>query len=133
MKRAARTALRAEGMPAGAELSVLVTDDEEIGRLNREYRGIAAPTDVLAFPQPQVAGEPGPRLLGDVVISAAAARRQARERHRALDEEMGLLVIHGVLHLAGWRDDTDEQRTRMLRRGREIWRLVQGGGVERER
>jgi len=120
-------------MPAGAELSVLVTDDEEIGRLNREYRGIAAPTDVLAFPKPQVAGEPGPRLLGDVVISAAAARRQARERHRALDEEMGLLVIHGVLHLAGWRDDTDEQRTRMLRRGREIWRLVQGGGVERER
>lgn len=120
---------------------MLVTDDEEIRELNRRFRGVDAPTDVLAFPQQPPSGAPGqpaaqplqawdgsgacgPHLLGDVVISALRARHQARERHISFDQEMGLLVIHGVLHLAGWCDDSDAEKRRMLRRGRAIWRLV---------
>jgi probable rRNA maturation factor len=138
LRRAARAALRAEGLPSTAELSVLVTDDEEVRELNRDYRGVDAPTDVLAFPQqpptgrPSAGGEPrfdtaegdAPHLLGDVVVAAPTARCQARERRRAFGEEMALLVIHGVLHLAGWRDETAAQKRRMLRRGRDIWRLA---------
>ena len=131
LRRAARAALRAEGAPAAAEVSVLVTDDDEVRRLNRDYRGVDAATDVLAFPQEQAPGEPGPRLLGDVVVSAPTARRQARARRRAADEEMELLVIHGVLHLTGWRDDTEQERRRMLRRAREIQRLARAAGGER--
>ena len=147
LRRAARAALRAEGLPSAAELSVLVTDDEEVRRLNRDYRGVDAPTDVLAFPQqPPTRRPPGggaapfdadagdaPHLLGDVVIAAPTARRQARERRRAFGEEMALLVIHGVLHLAGWRDESEAEKRRMLRRGREIWRLAPGTPASRAR
>ena len=132
---------------------MLVTDDEEVRRLNRDYRGVDAPTDVLAFPQeappeprrprgramapPSVCPPQRPReaaapyLLGDVVISEPSARRQARERHSSLDRELELLVIHGILHLAGWRDDTGQQRRRMFRRAREIQRLAQVGEPRR--
>jgi len=145
LRRAARAALRAENLPPGAEVSLLVTDDEEIRRLNRDYRGVDAATDVLAFPQDtprrsvssplRVArsgsqasrNEPQPPcLLGDVVVSAETARRQARARRHSLHQEMQLLVIHGILHLTGWRDDADEEKRRMLRRAREILRRAQG-------
>lgn len=131
LRRVARIALRAEGLPPTVELSLLVTDDEEICELNRVYRGIAAPTDVLSFAQDEtLAAGPaeGPRLLGDIVISAATAARQARARHRAVLEEMELLVIHGVLHLTGWCDDSDDEKRRILQRGREIWRLARTAG-----
>ncbi|HUT74234.1 MAG TPA: rRNA maturation RNase YbeY [Armatimonadota bacterium] len=122
LRRAARAALVAEGLPSAVEVSVLVTDDQEMRQLNRDYRRLDATTDVLAFPQQQCPDEPGPHLLGDIVISAPAAQRQARARHITCDREMALLAIHGVLHLAGWRDDTDDERRRMLGRGRDIWR-----------
>ena len=158
LRRAARAALRAEGVPPAAEVSVLVTDDEEIRRLNRDYRAVHSTTDVLAFPQDRAAHRPRPErerdrimrarnrggrvaracrgqgpghceppLLGDVVISAPTARRQARQRHRSLDDEMQLLLIHGILHLTGWRDDTETERQRMLRRARVIQRLAEVG------
>ena len=133
LRRAAQAALRAEGAPAAAEVSVLVTDDEEIRRLNRDYRGVDAATDVLAFPQDQAPAEGGwaseggaPTLLGDVVVSVETARRQARERRRSFEDEMELLLIHGILHLTGWRDDTDAERRRMLRRARALQRRVRG-------
>lgn len=128
LRRAARAALAAEGLPCAVEVSVLVTDDQEMRQLNRDYRRLDATTDVLAFPQQQSPDEPGPRLLGDIVISAPAAQRQARARRIACDREMALLAIHGVLHLAGWRDDTDDERRRMLRRGGDIWRSAQPRG-----
>jgi probable rRNA maturation factor len=144
LRRAVRAALRAEGVTA-AEVSVLVSDDAEIRRLNRRYRGVDAATDVLAFPQDDLpaagaggraarAASPGraqpaasacePRLLGDVAISAETARRQARERRTSFDAEMQLLAIHGVLHLTGWLDETDAQRRGMLRRARGIQRAA---------
>jgi probable rRNA maturation factor len=129
VRLAARAALREEEIPRSAELSILIADDEEVRRLNREYRGVDAPTDVLAFPQADAPGTAGPRLLGDVVISAETARRQARERHAAYDDELALLAVHGTLHLTGWRDDTEEERQRMLRRGGGIWRRAKNASA----
>ena len=129
LRRAVRAALRAEAA-AGAEVSILVTDDDEMRQLNRRYRRRDAPTDVLAFPQDEPsspAGERGPRLLGDVVISAETAQRQARERRASFDGEMQLLAIHGVLHLTGWADERDDQRRRMLGRARAIQHLARDG------
>ncbi|UCH33475.1 MAG: rRNA maturation RNase YbeY [Armatimonadota bacterium] len=144
LRLAARAALRDEGIPRSAELSILITDDEEVRRLNREYRGVDAATDVLAFPQADAPEDPRPpcdeprassrwaeepQLLGDVVISAERARLQARERHASFDEELALLAIHGTLHLVGWRDDRNEERERMVRRGQEIWRRAKNANA----
>jgi probable rRNA maturation factor len=87
-----------------AELSVHLTDDGHMRRLNREYRGVDRPTDVLAFPLETANAEKlhgSPRLLGDVVISLDTAARQARTHRRRLVFEVRWLLAHGLLHLLG--------------------------------
>jgi len=98
------------------ELSVALVDDGFIRELNRSYRGLDRPTDVLAFAMgegqslPAAADEP--ELLGDVVISVPTARRQARQRGRALLDELTTLLAHGLLHLLGYQHaDRRQQRT----------------------
>ena len=89
-------ALLASAAPRrGAGVSVLLCGDARMRRLNREFRKIDRPTDVLSFP----ADVPG--LLGDVAIDVPYAARQARRRGHALDREVQLLLVHGVLHLLG--------------------------------
>ncbi|MBT7096478.1 rRNA maturation RNase YbeY, partial [Candidatus Poribacteria bacterium] len=103
--------LRIEGALApDVEVGVLVTDDEGIRRLSRDYRGIDAPTDVLAFAMRDgVDADLNPEMLGDVVISIETAQRQADERGHAVEEEMGLLAVHATLHLLGYdHEDEDE-------------------------
>ena len=111
-----------------AELTVVIGDDEWIRELNRKYLKRDAPTDVLAFPQEPKPGcftrPAGSRpVLGDVAISADTAARQAEELGHALEEELAVLVTHGILHLTGWSDETPAQRRRMMRRVQEL--LVQ--------
>lgn len=102
---------------AGAELSVLLTNDAAIRELNRDHRGFDRPTDVLAFaqeegePAPQVAG--AERLLGDVVISLDTAARQARSRRKTLVAEVRHLLAHGLLHLLGYDHRTEAEERRM--------------------
>ncbi|HAC78834.1 MAG: rRNA maturation RNase YbeY [Candidatus Binatia bacterium] len=85
-----------------SELSILLTDDEEIHRLNQAYRQRDRPTDVLSFSQRE--GDfPGPAaVLGDVVISMDTAHRQAHERGHSFDVELLELLAHGLLHLLGY-------------------------------
>lgn len=92
----------------GAEVCILLTSDDQVQELNRDFRGIDEPTDVLTFPS----GEPDP--LGDVAIAVAYAERQAKVRGVTLDQELGYLAIHGALHLAGFDDETEEDRARMV-------------------
>lgn len=100
-----------------AEVSVLLTDDDTVHHLNRTYRAIDAPTDVLAFAQADApAGGPETpiyedslRLLGDVVISLDTAVRQAALRGVPLADEVSELAAHGTLHLLGYRDETEEE------------------------
>ena len=111
LKKRARAILRATGQ-AKSELSIDLVGDREIRELNRSYRNKDRATDVLSFSlvEGQWSGFRGD-MLGDVVISIETATRQARKRHRGLNEEVTRLLIHGVLHLLGHdHEGTDEAR-----------------------
>jgi probable rRNA maturation factor len=96
------------------EVSVLLTGDDQIQKLNRDYRGINRPTDVLAFSQREgELGETAGLLLGDVVVSVSTARRQASARARSVISEVTWLLAHGLLHLLGWDHDTPSNDRRM--------------------
>jgi rRNA maturation RNase YbeY len=109
LRRAAERALAAVGRAAG-EVEVLVVDDASIRRLNAAHRGVSRRTDVLAFP---LEVEPGAGLLGQVVISAQSARRQARRLGVSTALELDLLVTHAILHLVGY-DDRDPVEARLM-------------------
>src|SRR5512147_175819 len=100
LERAAQAALLFSGA-SEADLSLVLTDDARIQSLNREFLGHDAPTDVLSFPADELDPETSRQYLGDVVISLPRAAEQARERGHSLEEEVQLLVVHGILHLLG--------------------------------
>ena len=114
--RAVDRALSAVGRPAGV-VEVAVVDDTEIRRLNATHRGIARRTDVLAFSLE--APDAGP-LVGQLVISADAAARQAHRLRVPLGLELDLLATHGTLHLVGYDDRDPVEADLMHRREREI-------------
>ena len=91
--------------PKCLELSLLLTDDEGLRALNRTYRGVDKPTDVLSFPlwqdEPPRAS-PAPLPLGDIVISLPRAAAQARELQHSTERETVFLFVHGLLHLLGY-------------------------------
>jgi probable rRNA maturation factor len=98
-----------------AEVSVLLADDSTIADLNAAYRGKPGPTDVLSFSQTEqaphmpafVVSPADDDVLGDIVISLDAARRQAHERRVSTEDELAALAAHGALHLLGYDDETD--------------------------
>jgi probable rRNA maturation factor len=97
-----------------AELSLVLTNDEQIHKLNATYRKKDRPTDVLAFAQREAAREgTAGALLGDVIVSVPTARRQAMEAKRDVLAEVTMLVAHGLLHLLGWDHDTDARDRKM--------------------
>jgi len=97
-----------------AELSLVLTNDEQIHKLNATYRNKDKPTDVLAFAQREAAHEGGDEaLLGDVIVSVPTARRQAKGASHDVLSEVTMLVAHGLLHLLGWDHDTDARDRRM--------------------
>ncbi|MGI6609355.1 MAG: rRNA maturation RNase YbeY [Limnochordia bacterium] len=106
---------------ADAEVSVVLGDDEMLHELNRSWRNVDAPTDVLSFAlEEQDADEPmhelgegEPRLLGDIVISLPRARSQAAEYGHTLSRELAFLAVHGVLHLLGFDHDEEAERQEM--------------------
>lgn len=118
IRDAVEAVLHREGRPADeAEVSVALVDDDYIRELNREYRGVDAPTDVLSFPMdeedPDAAEDEPYLLLGDVVISLPTAVRQAGEYGTDLPREVARLAVHGTLHLLGYDHQRDEDAERM--------------------
>lgn len=101
--------------PAG--LSLILTDDARLQQLNRDYRGIDAPTDVLSFParMPDIEIPEMARYLGDILISVPYASRQAAKESHALIDELQLLAVHGVLHLLGHDHMTPAEKEQMWR------------------
>jgi probable rRNA maturation factor len=98
-----------------AELSVVLTDDAGIRALNAQWRGTDAPTDVLSFPQLEEAYVSGMSLiLGDIVISYETTARQANELGHTVDDELRVLLVHGLLHLLG-HDHEDDEQARLMR------------------
>jgi probable rRNA maturation factor len=121
---AVETALRVGGKPAGA-VTVAIVNDEAIHQLNREYRGVDAPTDVLSFAShgdeppaqpfvvpPELAAELAD-YLGDIIIAYPYAERQAARFQNSVAAELRLLAIHGTLHLLGYDHATPQAEAAM--------------------
>jgi probable rRNA maturation factor len=110
-------------------VAVVLTDDERLRALHRDFMGLDEPTDVMTFPLD--GGVPGQseERGGDVVVSVERAAEQAASFGLTPAQETRFLVVHGLLHLSGWRDEDDEQRTRMLDRQRELLAEFAAAGV----
>jgi probable rRNA maturation factor len=131
--KALRAAARAENLPP-ADVAVTVVDNEQIHALNKEYRQVDRPTDVLSFPL----WEPGEEWviseeeetvpLGDIVISYPKAKEQAEEYGHSIERELGFLAVHGFLHLLGYDHETAEEEKEMFQRQEEI---LQQAGLHR--
>lgn len=125
LQQAAECVLAAEHIEG--DVTVLITDDETVARLNQEFLDKSGPTDVLSFPAieeesdfvlpPEESAYP---YLGDVIIALPYTKRQARRLGRPLNDELTLLVIHGVLHLLGYDHATPEEKSEMWRRQNAI-------------
>lgn len=124
--------LREEGYPEDAEVTLLFISEGEMASYNERFLDREGPTDVLAFPVedmlpgvvPETDPQGPPLMLGDVVIAPAYVRRQASKYGVSYEDEMALMVTHGILHLLGYDhiDDTDAER--MENRERELLALV---------
>lgn len=107
IRRVVREAEREEGAARRGEVGVVLVDDAEIRELNRKYLGIDEPTDVLAFDLDDE------DIQGDIIISMETAARQAKLCGHSLDREIGLLVVHGLLHLRGYDHEDERGREAM--------------------
>ena len=138
----AKSVLAAQGVKSDSELSMLFVDEDAMAELNKRFLGKDGPTDVLAFPiddedvveggrSPDSLG-PGagmdseadpPNLLGDVVVCPAVAARNAPNHAGTYDDEMALLVVHGILHILGMDHVDSEEAEAMEQRERELLAL----------
>jgi probable rRNA maturation factor len=134
----AKSALEDEGVRGVAEVALIFADEVAMAELNAQFMGKSGPTDVLSFPiddEPAPSGRvpdsggsgPGdppeaeiPQLVGDIVICPSVAARNATEHGCSLDDELALLVVHGVLHLLGWDHMIDAEAETMEAREREL-------------
>jgi len=125
--KVANMVLEEEGFREEAEISVVFVDDGKINQLNKQYRQVDSPTDVLSFamqegvPMPDREGE---LVLGDVVISLETAVRQAGEYGHSFNREVAYLTVHGVLHLFGYDHEDEEDRKVMREKEESIMRRV---------
>lgn len=113
LRDAVQTVLQRQGASTDSVASIIVTDDDSVAELNRTYRQINAPTDVLSFPMniPAMPGET--HDLGDLFIAYPYASAQAKRTGHDLHDSLVLLVVHGTLHLLGFDHDTPENRAQM--------------------
>ena len=117
-----------------AEVSVTLTDDAHIHELNKNYRGVDRPTDVLSFAltesdEPEVEGGPDTEILGDLVLSVERVAAQAEEYGHSLRREAAFLTVHGMLHLLGYDHIEDEDREEMEAEQRTVMDAL---GISRE-
>ena len=126
LRKAIIASLEYEGFANNAEISLTFTDNEGIRALNRDFRGLDKPTDVLSFPLTDYAGSSFPinepeMSLGDIVISLERAKEQAEEFGHSFEREVAFLTVHSMLHLLGYDHvNSEEEDLEMRRRQREI-------------
>jgi probable rRNA maturation factor len=123
LSRAVQAVLKDEGYREDAEVSLVFVDDDYIQELNKKYRGVDSPTDVLSFAM--LEGESLPEeeeevILGDVVISLETVGRQAREFGHSFQREAAYLTVHGVLHLLGYDHQEEENHRKMREREEDV-------------
>jgi probable rRNA maturation factor len=120
IEEAARIALRHQSAPENAEITIVITGDEQLKNLNLEFLGIDAPTDVLSFPSQFLDPETEAQYLGDIIISYPRASSQAEYGGHAVMLEIQLLVVHGVLHLLGHDHAEPKEKDAMWSSQKEI-------------
>jgi probable rRNA maturation factor len=125
-RRLALDCLGDEGV--GGELTLTFVDRDEIADLNLEHMGVDGPTDVLSFPLDDDSPAGVPTLLGDVVVSPAVAAAQAVDHAGSVDDELALLVVHGILHVLGHDHAALTETQRMRARELELLRAHHWGG-----
>ena len=128
----AETVMAAEGLAASTEVTLLAVGDDQMAEYNERFMSRQGPTDVLAFPLEQL--EPGqipvppvngpPVNLGDVIIAPAYIERQAVEREVSYDDELALMVTHGILHLLGYDHNDEKEAEAMERREAQLLKMV---------
>lgn len=127
IQEAALETLRQTGSVLDVDLAVVLTGDQELQRLNREYLGIDAPTDVLSFPAGFTDPDTRQPYLGDILISLERARQQAETNQQTIEQELRLLIVHGVLHLLGYDHAEEEEKERMWALQEKILSQLAGG------
>jgi len=128
---AARATLDLTGAP-DADLTLVLTGDERIRSLNRDFLDIDAPTDVLSFPADEADPETDRRYLGDVIISLPRAAEQAAAHGHEVKAEVQLLVVHGILHLLGHDHAEAGDKTRMWTAQAEVLEMLGLAGIKIE-
>ena len=114
-------------------VNVLVTSSFELKSLNRKFRGADKATDVLSFPAPRVAARTARRVAGDVAISADIARENARRLGHSMADEVKILVLHGILHLAGFDHERDNGEMARKESRLRLQLKLEAGLIERAR
>jgi probable rRNA maturation factor len=124
IKSLAQRLLQTENCDDNTEVSIVFTNDENISILNKDYRDVDGLTDVLSFSQTEGEDafdfEAEENLLGDVIISVETAQRQADEQSNSLDDEIDMLLVHGLLHLLGYDHAEPADADKMFARQAEI-------------
>ena len=129
MKKGLQAVAKLHKLSAKTEVSVSLVSDEVIHVLNKDYRGIDRPTDVLSFAldeaeEPEETGGPEQHLLGDIIISAETAVRQGKEYGHGLNRELVYLGVHSLLHLLGYDHMKKEDKAVMRQKEEEALRMI---------
>jgi len=139
LRRAVDATIEHEQYSNPCEVSITLTDNEQIHALNRRYREVDRPTDVLSFPMMDFSGESDEPVadepivsLGDIVICPSVIFRQAQTFQTTYCQEMCLMVIHSTLHLLGWDHEDEEEKEKMFGLQEEILASQNLGTVKTE-
>ena len=124
IQQAVSLTLKLEKQPTNTGLSIVISDDEQLHHLNRQFRAIDAPTDVLSFPADELDPQSGERYIGDVIISYERAQENCLSFEneaivssiQTIQAEILLLTVHGVLHLLGYDHTDEEEKAHMWER-----------------
>ncbi|HEX9616112.1 MAG TPA: rRNA maturation RNase YbeY [Anaerolineales bacterium] len=120
LEGAAQAVLESQLAAPDTEVTLVVSNDEQLQQLNRQFLGVDAPTDVLSFPAGYTDPETGAPYLGDVLISYPRAEAQAAAAGHPVENELQLLVVHGLLHLLGHDHLEEDEKARMWAAQAEI-------------
>jgi probable rRNA maturation factor len=129
IERAVNAALAHQKESLDVNLSVVLTDNRRLHKLNRDYLGVDAPTDVLSFPASESDPETGARYIGDILISVPYAAKGAKQAGNSLEAELQLLVVHGVLHLLGHDHAKPKDKSKMWKAQAQILESLGLGDV----
>ncbi len=127
IERVLRSAAEDESLSGEIEVSMRFVDNQQIQALNKQYRRVDEPTDVISFAleetsdgEIEIVGAELPRMLGDIVISIPKAKQQAEDYNHSFHRELGFLALHGFLHLLGYNHETEQEAKIMFQKQKEI-------------